>query len=116
AAGVIVFNPRPLGPLHRVSATGGDAVPVTALDASRAELAHGFPQFLPDGRRFIYSALSTHAGESSIRVGSLDGAGGKVLLESETSALYAGRLLGRADSLLFVAGNALLAQRFDVRR
>lgn len=116
ADGIIVFNPRPFGPLHRVPATGGDPAPVTALDASRAELAHGFPQFLPDGRRFIYSAMSTRTGESSIRVGSLDGGAGRVLLESDTSALYAPRLLGRSDALVFVSGNDLLAQGFDVER
>src|SRR5690606_29618897 len=116
AAGTIVFNPRPLGPLYRVSATGGNPVPVTALDASRGELAHGFPQLLPDGRHFIYLAMSTRAGESSIRVGSLGGGAGRVLLESDTSALYAPRLLGRSDALVFVSGDALLAQRFDGER
>src|SRR5690606_4618334 len=32
---VIVFNPRPLGPLSRVPAAGGEPVQVTELDASR---------------------------------------------------------------------------------
>src|SRR5690606_40844132 len=77
---------------------------------------HDALPILPDGRRFIYLAMSTLAGESSIRVGSLDGGAGKVLLEADTSALYAPRLLGRADALVFVSGDALLAQRFDAER
>jgi hypothetical protein len=53
AAGVIVFARSTVGPLFRVSASGGDAVPVTQLDRHSA---HRFPYFLPDGRHFLFSA------------------------------------------------------------
>ena len=79
--GVIVFCPRPLGVLYQISATGGAATPVTSLDESRAEIAHAFPQFLPGGRQFVYLAASCRPGESSIRAGSLDSTGSKVLLK-----------------------------------
>ena len=45
--GVILFCPRPIGILYQVSDAGGLPIPVTSLDESRAEIAHGFPQFLP---------------------------------------------------------------------
>jgi eukaryotic-like serine/threonine-protein kinase len=114
--GVIVFCPRPVGVLHQVAAAGGTTTPVTSLDASRAEVGHGFPQFLPDGRHFTYLAMSSRASESSIRAGSLDSTTTKVLLESDTSAAYAPALPGHPGSLLFVAHGALMSQPFDSRR
>jgi Tol biopolymer transport system component len=114
--GVIVFCPRPLGVLHQVSAAGGTPTPVTLLDESRAEVAHGFPQFLPDGRQFLYLAASSRRGESSIRAGSLDSNKSKVLLGADSGAAYAPVLPGHAPSLLFVHEGALMAQAFDWRR
>jgi eukaryotic-like serine/threonine-protein kinase len=85
-AGIIVFCPRPIGPLYQVAATGGSPKPVTSLDETRGEVAHGYPQFLPDGRHFLYLAASFRPGQSSIRVGSLDSPASKVLLSADTSA------------------------------
>jgi len=114
--GVILFCPRPIGPLFQVSAAGGAAIPVTSLDGSRAEVAHGFPQFLPDGRHFLYLAACSRPAMSSIRAGSLDSASSKVLLSADTSAAYAPILRGRPASLLFVHDGALMAQEFDAHR
>jgi hypothetical protein len=72
--GVIVFAPDQAGPLFRVSAAGGPATPVTQLDESSGESTHRWPQFLPDGERFIYFARVVQRDErNGIRVGSLDG-------------------------------------------
>jgi Serine/threonine protein kinase len=54
--GTIVFAPAPTSALYRVAAGGGKPVPVSKLDASRHETAHRYPQFLPDGRHFLYMA------------------------------------------------------------
>ena len=115
-SGTIVFCPRPVGALYQVAAAGGEPKPVTSLDAARAEVAHGFPQFLPDGRHFLYLAASSRAGESSIRLGSLESSASKVLLGSDTSAAYAPYLSGHSPSLLFVHDGALMAQSFDTQR
>jgi Tol biopolymer transport system component len=114
--GVILFCPRPIGILYQVSAAGGVPTPVTSLDEARAEVAHGFPQFLPDGRQFLYLAASSRPGESSIRAGSLDSTHSTVLVSADTSAAYAPVLPGRPASLLFVHDGALMAQAFDSRR
>src|SRR6185295_6847847 len=50
--GTIVFAPNYTGPIFRTTATGGDAQPVTRMEAGQS--SHGFPHFLPDGRRFLY--------------------------------------------------------------
>jgi hypothetical protein len=111
---VIVFNPRPLGVLYQVSATGGTPRPVTALDAPRAETSHALPQFLPDGRHFLYLAASTRPGGSAIRVGSVDGKTSQVLLSADAGAVYVPSSGSRPGSLLFVSGGTLIAQPFDV--
>jgi Tol biopolymer transport system component len=114
--GVILFCPRPIGILYQISATGGAPAPVTSLDEARAEVAHGFPQFLPDGRHFLYLAAGSRPGGSSIRAGSLDSPHSKVLLSADTSAAYAPALRGHSGSLLFVHDGALMAQAFDWQR
>jgi Tol biopolymer transport system component len=111
--GVILFGARPLGPLYQVSDAGSPPVPVTSLDDSRAEIVHGFPQFLPDGRHFLYLAAGFRPDMSSIRAGSLDSPGSKVLVTADTSGAYAPVLTGHVPSLLYVHDGALIAQPFD---
>jgi eukaryotic-like serine/threonine-protein kinase len=113
SAGVILFCPRPMGILCQVPDAGGSPVPVTSLDESRAEIMHGFPQFLPDGRHFLYLAACSRPGASSIRAGSLDSGSSKILVPADTSAAYAPVLSGHLPSLLFVHDGALIAQSFD---
>jgi Tol biopolymer transport system component len=114
--GVILFCPRPIGVLYQVSDGGGTPTPVTSLDESRAEVAHGFPQFLPGGRQFLYLAASSRPAESSIRVGTLDSSGSKVILNADTSTAYAPAFRGRPASILFVHDGALMEQAFDSQR
>ena len=40
--------------LRRVSAEGGPVTAVTTVNVPGGELSHGWPQFLPDGRRFLF--------------------------------------------------------------
>src|SRR6516162_1706376 len=115
SSGVIVYGPHPLGVLYKIPASGGPPKPVTVLDPARGEIAHEFPQFLPDGRHFLYFAVSSRPGESSIRVGSLDSVDAKFLVNAEASAAYAAQPGGQRGFLLFVYGGALLAQSFDPR-
>ena len=65
-AGTIVFSTGgPSATLYQVAATGGDAAALTALDRSRAESAHWWPQFLPGGRDLLLqigSGQETSAG------------------------------------------------------
>jgi Tol biopolymer transport system component len=104
--GVILFSPRPNGPLYRVAATGGEPVAVTKLENQGS---HRFPWFLPDGRHFLY--LATPPGNSGVFVGDLQSGSTKRLLSADSGAAFA-----PPDFLLFVRQGSLLAQRFDVKR
>jgi eukaryotic-like serine/threonine-protein kinase len=106
--GVIVFAPGPGSGLWTVSASGGSAVPLTRLDASRSETDHVWPQFLPDGRRYLYVVRSGPANGADLWLGSLDSKPAKKIMPAAGRALYS-----TTGHLLFVRAGKLLAQRFD---
>ena len=83
--GTIVFSAT-LGPLSRVSASGGEPVAVTQLDKQTFD--HRFPQFLPDGRHFLYLAWSTVPENRAIYVGSLDSDPRIRLMAVESKVVY----------------------------
>jgi eukaryotic-like serine/threonine-protein kinase len=104
--------------LHRVSASGGKPEDVTQLDRSRAETSHRYPQFLPDGRQFVYLVRSASAEHRGNFVGSLDARDRKRVLADDTAAVYepaASRSTGPGH-LLFVREATLMAQPFDPDR
>jgi Tol biopolymer transport system component len=96
-------------PLYRVPAHGGAASPVTELDRTKHELGHVFPWFLPDGRHFLYMVFSTDPANRVVYVGDLASKTRKQVLAFGTRAIYV-----NPGYLLFVRGQTLFAQRFDV--
>jgi Tol biopolymer transport system component len=108
--GVILFTLNPSTPLYRVSAAGGEPTPLTALDASREESSHLWPQFLPDDRHFLFFVDSAQPQDSGIYVGSLDSNVRRRVLAAGSSALYA------SGHLLFLHEQTLMAQPFDAGR
>jgi Tol biopolymer transport system component len=110
--GVIIFTPTSNQPIFKVPASGGQALPVTRLDAAQGEDSHREPEFLPDGRHFLFLArgnnISGVAGRgAAIKIGSLDEQPPRLLMPAESQAIYA---LGK---LLFVQSGKLMARPFD---
>ena len=110
--GVIIFTPNSNQPIFKVPASGGQAIPVTHLDTAQGEDSHRQPEFLPDGRHFLFLArgnnISGVAGRgAAIKIGSLDGQPPRLLMPAESQAIYA---LGK---LLFVQSGKLMARPFD---
>ncbi|HEX8408817.1 MAG TPA: protein kinase [Thermoanaerobaculia bacterium] len=96
--------------LYRVDVTGGTPkllVPATR-DSKRSTLAW-WPQFLPDGKRFLYMTLvgGDRRIAHEVMLGSLDGSPPKRIAALDSRAVYA------AGHLLFVRDGTLLAQPFD---
>ena len=110
----IIFTPGVNSPIYRVAASGGTPTAITTLDSARNELSNRWPQFLPDGRHFIYLAGSVFTPRENptnvIRVGSLDGKVNKELVRSHAGAIYA------SGHLLYMRMDTLLAQPFDLGR
>jgi eukaryotic-like serine/threonine-protein kinase len=112
--GVILFAPNLNVPLYRVSSSGGTPTAVTSLDSSRGETTHRWPQFLPDGRHFLYVAgtplTPRENPTNAILVGSLDSQESRLLLHAHARALYV------SGHILFLRLSTLMAQPFDVKR
>lgn len=115
AQGTIIFGAESTS-IRRVSAAGGMPVSVTDFDPGTEGVGHRWPQFLPDGRRFIYHVLGGTRG-AGINLGSLDQPHFKTrLVDSASNGVIIpprGRLPGR---LLRVREDALTAQPFDPDR
>ena len=109
ADGIILFGGAGLNVLFRISEEGGSSMPVTKLDPARGEINHGWPQFLPDGRRFIFNVLSATQENIGVYVGSIDSGDKTQILRSRTNAVYAS-----SGHLLFDQAGALMVQPFDV--
>jgi serine/threonine protein kinase len=87
--GVILFAPTTRESIHRVSASGGEASPVTKLDVEASEFSHRWPVFLPDGRRFLYlgqTSLTGDAGRNGVYSATLDGGDRKLVFNANMNA------------------------------
>jgi eukaryotic-like serine/threonine-protein kinase len=113
--GVILFARTTTSELFRVPAAGG--VPVQVTTKSTSAVSHRFPEFLPDGRHFVYTVVFGGTEESGIYAGSLDGKPPVRLLPDVSNAIYTPPgTAGRSGHLLFRRGDALMAQPFDPAR
>ena len=108
--GVILFDGMPNDPIYRVSAAGGTPVVAVKIEASRKETTVAWPEFLPDGRHFLYMATGQKAEENAYRTGSLDSTESKALAPAQTLVTYA-----PPGYLLFVRDKTLVAQPFDAK-
>jgi Tol biopolymer transport system component/tRNA A-37 threonylcarbamoyl transferase component Bud32 len=111
AEGLIIFSRFRLG-LFRVSASGGD--PVQLTKPTEKESGHFAPVFMPDGRHFLYVA-ATGDRRVEARLAGLDGSElQRYQLEDGTRVGYVPPQPGtRLGHLLFVRGDALIAQPLD---
>ncbi len=103
--GTILFAPNFTGPIFRVSATGGEAAAVTLIEPRPS--SHRFPQFLPDGRHFLYYVPSG-ADAAGVYVAQLENGKTERLLDADAPGVYAA-----SGHLLFVSGGRLIGQEFD---
>ncbi len=116
--GMIVFGTETLG-IMRTSAEGGQVTPLTRIDTARGERVHAFPTFLPDGRHFLYSRLSSLAGNSGVFVRSIDlkpeDPDLRLLVRTPHSAQFVPGANGNGI-LLFQREDTLWAQALDTSR
>jgi len=109
--GQILLSPDIGKPLFQVPATGGTVAPATQLDGSRQEGTHRWPQFLPDGKHYLFYVRTSSLSTSGVYVGTLGSHEHRQVLSSILNGLYA-----PPGYLLYGKGTALVAQPFDIRR
>jgi eukaryotic-like serine/threonine-protein kinase len=93
----------------KVSAAGGTPTAVTTFGSG--ETGHIRPSFLPDGRHFIYRAITNAFKGLPIYVGLLDSSERALVIRADASNVLFSR--GR---LLFLRESTLMAQPFDLER
>ena len=106
---VILFAGQSTSPISRISASGGTVTPVTTFDPAQEVLTQDRPQFLSDGRHFLYYQRSAKTEHQGTYVTALDSSQGTRVLETSGRAVYA------SGRLLFVRDGILFAQAFDDR-
>jgi Tol biopolymer transport system component len=111
--GTILYPPSEAAALSRVPASGGTPTPATELDASRQDSSHRYPEFLPDGRTFLFlvegpSEMPDTDRGFALYSGSLDSKETHRVVATSGSARYS-----RTGYLLYQRAGALIAQRFD---
>jgi Tol biopolymer transport system component len=106
--GTILFSPSQTAPLMKVSASGGTPVEVTKLDLAGGITGHRWPQFLPDGKHFLFILRSDKPNQTGLYAASLDNPEAHLVLPTIFNASYVA-----TGYLLFVRDEALFAQRFD---
>jgi Tol biopolymer transport system component len=109
-SGVILFDGQQNDPIRRVSASGGTPQPAVEIDGKHGVTQVAWPDFLPDGHHFLYTADGKKQGERYLMVGSVDGK------EAPRRLVNVGSLARFAPPgyLLYVREDSLLAQPFDV--
>ena len=106
--GTIVYTQAYQTGLWRVAAGGGTPERLSVPDSSRGELAHWWPQLLPDGDHVLFTAYRSPIEKASIEVLSLKTGKRTVLVEGGSSARYV-----TAGYLLYAKNETLFAAPFD---
>jgi Tol biopolymer transport system component len=102
---VILFTSGITDPLRKVAAAGGAVSLATALDSPR-EGSHRWPQFLPDGRHFLYWAGAGNV-PASLKIGVLESRDTFEVAPADSNASYG------AGRVFFAKSNVLMSQELD---
>lgn len=100
--GDVILIGRGSDSVLRLRATA-EAAPVEATVLRPDSGGHRWPQFLPDGRHFIYTES-----RGSVMIAELDSRGSTELIATRSTAVY-----DRRGSLLYVESNQLMAQALE---
>jgi Tol biopolymer transport system component len=107
SSGVILFDGTGGDPIWRCDAAGGLTKEELSLDKVKSVGSVGWPEFLPDGRHYLY--MSGLTGEDrTLMVGTLDSHEPKALFKTTSRVQYA-----PPGYLLYVRDQTLVAQAFD---
>jgi serine/threonine protein kinase len=104
--GVILFADT--DGIARVSADGSDRRQLTTVNRAEGEYQHGWPEFLPDGKRFLYIVRSYRTENAGLYLGSIDSTVRQRIMPAYSRVAYA-----ESGHLLFVRDGTLMARSFD---
>jgi serine/threonine-protein kinase len=107
--GTVIYSSSGTKGILRIPSKGGTPAPVTNVSSERQEVSHLWPRFLPDGRHFVYLAVTKDRQQWAIYAGSLDGQEPALLVRADGMPEFT-----PPDQLLYVRGDSLFAQTMDM--
>lgn len=112
--GVILFGSSK--GLQQISLSNRSSpVALTTVSTEAKETGHGFPQFLPDGQRFLFFVASSDPNIQGVYVSSLKDPGKRELVvRTAAKAVYVPPRETFPGYLLWMQEQSLVGQRFDV--
>jgi serine/threonine protein kinase/Tol biopolymer transport system component len=113
SAGDILYRPTNRAALFRVSETGGPPAVATQLDQALTENSHRGLQFLPDGRRFIFTSRCAERSHNALYIGSLGSLKVKRLMSAQSKVSYVPPTGDRPGTLLYYRDGAIVSRVFD---
>ncbi|MCM3875676.1 MAG: serine/threonine-protein kinase [Thermoanaerobaculia bacterium] len=112
--GTILYSPALLNAIFRVTPGQKGRVAVTTVDEARGESSHQWPEFLPDGKHFLFIVQrvdrETRRNESELYLQALGSKDRKLLVKAASRAMVV------PGHLLYTWNGSLMAQPFDAGR
>ncbi len=109
--GIILLDGGRADSIRQISASGGLPTAATKLDRDTRETGHAWPEFLPDGRHFLYRTqieIDSSTTKDVVKIGSIDSDDSKILFEADTRFEYCAQ-----GYILYIRDGVLLAQPFN---
>jgi serine/threonine protein kinase len=97
--------------INRISESGGSVTVVATPATMRSAYGAQGPHFLPDGKHFLYYALSATPGNGALYVATLDFKDQKLILKMNSNVSYVS-----PGYLLYQEQGTIMAQPFDANR
>jgi len=114
--GGILFAPGSEGGLWLSTATGGEPRMILQPRKDHNETAYLWPQFLPDGKHFVFFVQTDLPETSGVAAGALDSSSWTFLFASDTNAVYSADNFWAGSAggfLLYVQDRNLRAREFN---
>ena len=107
AGDVIVFDGGQSDSIQQVSALGGEVHPASFLERRHGDLFHAWPQFLPDGRHFLFLSR-LKSGKFEVAIGQVGAHDSRRCGLTETRAEFVD-----PGYLIYGSSGTLMARRLD---
>ena len=100
---VLSFSVLQAGPIQQISLDDCSIKPVTKLDSARYDFGHRWPNFLPDGKHFLYAGVRSDK-KHDVLLGTLGSEVSDILVHNASYPKYAppGYLFFERNGYLFV--------------
>jgi len=106
---VILFAPDVTNTIWRVNPDGTGLARQTTFATERGDTSHRWPQFLADGRHFVFFARSSQATNEGVYLGAIDSSSASLLVESSVGAASTS-----GGQLLYDVDGTLMARSIDI--